>query len=102
VAADGPEAIDAAAKLEPEILVTDVMMPKMTGEQLARLLRQHQPSLKVLYLTGFADKLFKEKPLLWEGEAYLDKPCSIKSLLQAVSLLVFGRFEAPRGATASR
>jgi hypothetical protein len=33
---------------------------------------------------------------LWEDEAYLDKPCSIKSLLEAVSLLLFGSFERPR------
>ena len=101
-AAGGIEAIDVAVKLEPEILVTDVMMPHMSGDELARRLRQHQPSLKVLYLTGFADNLFKEKVTLWADEAYLDKPCSIRSLLQAVSLLLFGRFDAPRGATASR
>jgi hypothetical protein len=64
--------------------------------------RPSQPwqSLKVLYLTGFADNLFKEKMTLWQDEAYLDKPCSIKSLLQAVSLLLFGQFDEPRGATA--
>jgi two-component system, cell cycle sensor histidine kinase and response regulator CckA len=102
MAAGGMEAIDVASKVEPEILVTDVMMPQMSGDELARRLRHLQPSLKVLYLTGFADNLFKEKVTLWEDEAYLDKPCSIKSLLQAVSLLLFGRFEAPRGSTASR
>ena len=101
MAAGGMEAIDVASKVEPEILVTDVMMPQMSGDELARRLRHHQPSLKVLYLTGFADNLFKEKVTLWEDEAYLDKPCSIKSLLQAVSLLLFGHVEAPRGATAS-
>jgi two-component system cell cycle sensor histidine kinase/response regulator CckA len=98
VASDGPEAIELAAKVVPEILVTDVMMPQMSGAELARLLRQQQPSLKVLYLTGFADNLFKEKVTLWEDEAYLDKPCSIKSLLQAVSLLLFGQFEGTAGA----
>ena len=99
-AADGPEAIDVAMRIAPAILVTDVMMPQMSGDELARRLRQQQPSLKVLYLTGFADNLFKERVTLWQDEAYLDKPCSIKGLLQAVSLLLFGRFDTPRGATA--
>jgi hypothetical protein len=45
----------------------------------------------VLYLTGFSDHLFKEKVTLWQDEAFLDKPCTIKALLQAVSLLVHGR-----------
>jgi len=96
VASDGPEAIEIALKIVPEMLVTDVMMPKMSGDELARRLRQQQPSLKVLYLTGFADDLFKEKVTLWQDEAYLDKPCSIKSLLEAVSLLLFGHCETPR------
>jgi two-component system cell cycle sensor histidine kinase/response regulator CckA len=103
LASDGPEAIDMAAKVAAlDILVTDVMMPEMAGDELARRLRQLQPSLKVLYLTGYADRLFKEKVTLWEDEAYLDKPCSIRSLLQAVSLLLWGRIEAPQGTAAAR
>jgi CheY-like chemotaxis protein len=96
MAADGPEAIAMATQLGTvDILVTDVMMPQMTGDELARRLRLQQPSLKVLYLTGFSDRLFKEKVTLWQDEAYLDKPCSVKGLAQAVSLLLFGGFHPP-------
>jgi CheY-like chemotaxis protein len=96
-AADGPEALEVAAKLETfDILVTDVMMPQMTGDELARRIRISTPGIKVLYLTGFSDRLFKEKVTLWADEAFLDKPCSVKGLLQAVSLLLFGRFELPQ------
>jgi CheY-like chemotaxis protein len=97
LASDGPDAIEVAKGMESlDILVTDVMMPQMTGDELARRLRQtEQRGLKVLYLTGFSDRLFKEKVTLWEDEAFLDKPCGVKGLLQAVSLLLFGRFEAP-------
>jgi CheY-like chemotaxis protein len=103
LASDGPEAIEVASKLASlDILVTDVMMPLMAGDELARRLRQVQPSLKVLYLTGYADSLFKEKVTLWEDEAYLDKPCSIKGLLQAASLLLHGGLDAPQGLTASK
>ena len=53
LAADGPDAIAVAAKMETlDILVTDVMMPEMQGDELARRLRQDGPNLKVLYLTG--------------------------------------------------
>lgn len=48
------------------------MMPQMAGDELARRLRQSEPSLKVLYLTGFSDRLFKERVTLWEDEAFLD------------------------------
>jgi two-component system, cell cycle sensor histidine kinase and response regulator CckA len=92
----GDEAIEIATKHGPfDLLLTDLLMPKMNGDELARQLRQQQPSLKVLYLTGYSDRLFREKVNLWEGEAFLDKPCTVKSLLQAASLLIFGRFTEP-------
>jgi two-component system cell cycle sensor histidine kinase/response regulator CckA len=100
LASDGPDAIRVAAEHGPfEILVTDLMMPEMTGDELGRRLRSNEPRLKVLYLTGFSDRLFKEKATLWEDEAYLDKPCTVKGLQQAVSLLVYGRFEVPQEVT---
>ena len=75
----------------PDLLLTDVNMPQMSGDELARQLRQTRPGLKVLYLTGFSDQLFQEKSTLWQDEAYLDKPCSVLALLQAVSLITVGR-----------
>jgi CheY-like chemotaxis protein len=102
LAADGAEAVKVAAENGPfDILVTDLMMPQMTGDELARRLRQHDPKLKVLYLTGFSDSLFKEKATLWQDEAYLDKPCSVAGLLQAVSLLLTGRFDVPNEVSSS-
>jgi hypothetical protein len=41
----------------------------------------------VLYVTGYADRLFDEKVAMWENEAFVEKPCSVKSLLEGVSLL---------------
>jgi FixJ family two-component response regulator len=71
-------------------------MPQMSGDELARRLRASYPLLKVLYLTGFSDRLFKEKVTLWADEAFLDKPCTVKGLLEAVALLLFGSFDAPQ------
>ena len=94
MAKSGAEAIEIVGKAGTiDILVTDVMMPQMYGDELARRLRQNEPDLKVLYLTGYSDRLFKEKVSLWEDEAFLDKPCSMKGLLQAVSLLASGRLD---------
>ncbi len=99
-AGSGAEAIEAAAHIDPlHVLVTDLMMPGMTGDELARRLRHTVPALKVLYLTGYADRLFKEKVTLWEEEAFLDKPCSVQGLLEAVSLLAWGRLPSVAKAT---
>ena len=62
VAGDGPEALEVASRMDEfDLVVTDVMMPQMTGDELARRLRVQHPTVKVLYLTGFSDRLFKEK-----------------------------------------
>lgn len=90
-ASDGLAAIETASQFPMDLLLTDLKMPRMTGDELARRLRLSEPKLKVLYLTGYSDQLFKEKVTLWEDEAFLDKPCSVKGLLQAVSLLTSGR-----------
>ena len=94
LAADGPEALEVASGRHLDLVVTDVNMPHMSGDELARRLRQREPSLKVLYLTGYADRLFREKSVLWEDEAFLDKPCSVKGLQEAVALLASGRVDA--------
>ena len=87
----GPEALAVWRRDGPfDLLLTDVMMPRISGGELAGRIRQHEPDLKVVYLTGHSDRLFKEKGALWEYEAFLDKPCSVKGLLEAVSMMLFG------------
>jgi two-component system cell cycle sensor histidine kinase/response regulator CckA len=79
-----------------DLLITDEMMPEMEGHELSRRLRQLNPDLRVLYLTGYSDRLFDKKDRLWDFEAYLDKPFTQKSLNEAVALLMTGKlsFEA--------
>ena len=92
VAGGGTEAVKLMAESEcPDLLLTDLKMPDMDGSTLAAKYRAANPDLKVLYLTGFSDALFKEHSMLWEGEAFLDKPCSVKGLLEAVALILHGR-----------
>jgi CheY-like chemotaxis protein len=90
-ASDGPGAIEIVAQQgEPDLLLTDFRMPQMNGDELAARLRQYQPDLRVLYLTGYSQALFDNRPLLWEGEAFLEKPCGPAELLEGVSMLLFG------------
>jgi two-component system cell cycle sensor histidine kinase/response regulator CckA len=73
-----------------DLLVTDLVMPDMDGDELARRLCQRLPDLKVLYLTGFSDRLFAERHTLQSNEAFVEKPVTATGLLEAVSLLLFG------------
>ena len=93
-AKDAPSARDLVLETgPPHILVTDQVMPVMSGHELGRWMRERYPSVKVLYLSGYSDRLFAAKESLWKDEAFLDKPCSMRGLLQAVSLLLFKQLE---------
>jgi two-component system cell cycle sensor histidine kinase/response regulator CckA len=91
----GPEAI---ALLEAgtaiDLLIADLSMPDMDGAEMVRLIRTTRPDLKVLYVTGHIDTLMNARPL-WEGEAFLEKPVTVDSLRQAVSLLLYGTVTKP-------
>jgi len=91
-AADGPDALLAAELDGPiDVLTTDLLMPQMYGDELARQLRARYPRLLVLYITGHRHWLFTKRPLLPEREGLLDKPFKTEELLGAVSLLIHAR-----------
>ena len=91
-ASSGKEALEQVAKGPAlDLLITDLRMPDMEGDELARQVRTLEPDLKVLYLTSHADGLFDAKQQLWAEEAYLDKPFTREGLREAVALLLFGR-----------
>jgi len=52
--ANGREAFEAAGRLKPDVLVTDIEMPHMTGLELAANLRTDQPNIRTIILTTFA------------------------------------------------
>ena len=92
VAADGPEALRIAEGQEPfDLLVADVVMPGMHGDELARRLLRQEPDLKVLYVTGHREQLFAERTTLGANETFLEKPITIPVLIEAVSLALSGR-----------
>ena len=92
-AAEGLEAVHRGATFD--LIVSDVRMPEMTGPEFIAALRREETDMKVLYLTGYADQLFDEREMLWQDEAFLDKPCTPNSLLESVSLLLFGHLAPP-------
>src|SRR6266849_9797496 len=88
LAPDGPEAlrvVDAQA-VPFDVFVIDIMMPTMRGDELGRRLRQRDADARVLYFTGYIDRLFEHRKTLWEHEAFVDKPVNGTGLLEAVSL----------------
>jgi len=85
-AANGAEAVRAveAAGLRPDLLVTDIVMPGMTGLALAERLRKSLPGLKVLFMSGYTDRAMARGSLLDAGTPFLQKPFDIAELASEV------------------
>jgi two-component system cell cycle sensor histidine kinase/response regulator CckA len=98
--ATGPDALTRIHEGQTfDLIVVDVCMPEMSGPQLVARMRQRGSQAKVLYVTGYADQLFQERDeRLWADEAFLDKPCTVQGLREAVSLLLHGQIDGSSGA----
>jgi two-component system cell cycle sensor histidine kinase/response regulator CckA len=75
-----------------DLLIADLDMPEIPGEEMVRQIRGARPDLKVLYVTAHIDRLLDVRATLWEGEAFLDKPFTTKGLEEAV----YGTLSAER------
>jgi CheY-like chemotaxis protein len=62
------------------LLLTDVVMPGMNGRELAELLRQSYPQLKVIFMSGYTDQVLSETGRLDPSIVYLQKPFTLAQL----------------------
>jgi two-component system cell cycle sensor histidine kinase/response regulator CckA len=74
-----------------DLLLTDVMMPGMSGPDLALKLREKQPGLKVLCMSGYTDTTILRRGILDRGLAYVQKPLSPTALLLKIRSVLDGK-----------
>jgi CheY-like chemotaxis protein len=67
-----------------DLLVTDIVMPGMTGPALAQRLVAGRPDLKVLFITGYAEEAIERQGALPAGGALLEKPFTAQQLADSV------------------
>ena len=67
-----------------DLIVTDVVMPGMSGSELAEQLREIKPDLKALYTSGYTDDAIADHGVLEEGTPFLQEPFTPSSLLAKV------------------
>ena len=86
VAQDGEEAIELAGQNTIDVLLTDLTMPRVGGREVAERLRESQPELKVIYMSGYAEDL--PAGALPPATSFLGKPFTFAELTGTLRTLI--------------
>jgi len=89
-AADGMEALSVAERHGQPIrlLLSDVIMPGMNGRQLAAELAASQPQMKVMFMSGYTDRIMSENGVLDNTLTFLEKPFTPDRLVEMVQRML--------------
>ncbi|WP_224983622.1 hybrid sensor histidine kinase/response regulator [Geomonas agri] len=84
-AGDGQEAYEIFLRGGVDVILTDVMMPRMDGIELLKKLKEREPTMVVIIMTGFADKDLILKALKADADDFITKPLNLLQLKSAIS-----------------
>ncbi len=90
-AANGQEAIQLCASLQPDVVLMDMVMPDMDGATTTQLIRKQWPQIQVLALTSFKEEILVQSALQAGAIGYLLKDVSADELAQAIRAAYAGR-----------
>jgi DNA-binding NarL/FixJ family response regulator len=90
-ASDGPEAVQKAEELKPDLVVLDIGLPKLNGIEAARQIRLVSPDSKILFLTGNHDPEVAREALGTGAAGYVAKSDVAVELLNAVEAVLLGK-----------
>src|SRR3989441_68468 len=87
-ACDGVEGLDRALSENPDLVVLDVMMPRMSGLDVCKQLKIKQPALPIIMLTARGQEIDKVVGLELGADDYVTKPFSIRELMARVKAVL--------------
>jgi PAS domain S-box-containing protein len=85
-AVDGVEALEVSANHEGEIdlVLTDVIMPRMNGQEFVERLQQTRPAAKIIFMSGYTDDVIAKHGVLEAGISFIQKPIISRNLLDKI------------------
>jgi two-component system response regulator YesN len=85
---DGIEALEISSTFNPDIIITDVRMPRMDGITLAYKLRELNPKCRIIFLSGYSDKEYLKSAIYLNAISYVEKPIVYDELLSSIKKAV--------------
>ena len=89
-ACDGHTMIEIAKEKRPDVIVTDITMPYLSGIDAARMLRQDMPSIKILFLTMHSDLPLVREAFRVGASGFVLKICDLSELVKAIHSIANG------------
>lgn len=89
-ARDGDEALEVAGRVQPDLVLLDINMPRKDGYEVCRILRERvdMADIKVIMLTAKGQSLEKKKGLEVGAHEYVTKPFGAEDLLEKIRTLI--------------
>jgi len=90
-AGDGEEAVRVCERLQPDVILMDLLMPKMDGVTAIKAIKTRWPQIQIIALTSFKEKEYVEGALKAGANGYLLKDVSAEELVNAIRKAVAGQ-----------
>jgi NarL family two-component system response regulator LiaR len=88
---NGEAGVESCASLQPDVVLMDLMMPKMDGVAATQIIRQRHPDIKIVVLTSFDDKNLVQRALRAGATSYMMKNASMETLVDTIQNAYLGR-----------
>ena len=87
-AGDGREALEIAKGFKPNIVLSDIRMPKMNGLELARCLKAEQEDCRIIFLSAYSDREYLKEAIQLRAVSYVEKPIKPDEIKEVVKSAV--------------
>ena len=96
-AADGEEAVGVVLRERPDIVITDLVMPRVNGIELTRRLRRELPQIKIILISSYPEDDYRVMPSHSGADAFVSKQVILDALLPTIRDLIRPRLSGGSG-----
>lgn len=93
-ASDGEEGMEQAKRYRPDIVISDIKMPRRNGIEMAAAIREFLPQCQFVFLSGYTDKEYLKGAIKVKAASYVEKPIDLEEITEVLREIVEERKQA--------